>query len=73
VGDRNRVRAGAAAAAGTAPALHALAVAALEPLHSDPFDRLLVAQAGQLDVPILTADPAIARYPVHTLLVGADG
>jgi PIN domain nuclease of toxin-antitoxin system len=51
---------------------HALAVAALEPLHSDPFDRLLVAQARALDVPIVTADVAVAQYPVRTLLVG-DG
>jgi PIN domain nuclease of toxin-antitoxin system len=51
----------------------ALAVAALEPLHGDPFDRLLVAQAGLLDVPILTADTTIAQYPVRTLLVGAGG
>lgn len=50
---------------------HTLAVAWLEPLHGDPFDRLLVAQAGLLDVPILTADAAIAQYPVRTLLVGA--
>jgi PIN domain nuclease of toxin-antitoxin system len=50
---------------------HALAVAALAPLHRDPFDRLLVAQAGVLDVPILTADPAVAQYPVRTLLAGA--
>ncbi len=48
---------------------HALAVAALQPLHRDPFDRLLVAQAGLLDVPILTADPQLARYPVQTLLI----
>lgn len=48
---------------------HALAVAALEPLHRDPFDRLLVAQAGLLDVPILTADPILARYPVQVLLI----
>ena len=48
---------------------HALAVAALPPLHRDPFDRLLVAQAGLLDVPILTADPAIAGYEVRTLMV----
>jgi PIN domain nuclease of toxin-antitoxin system len=52
---------------------HALAVAKLEPLHGDPFDRLLVAQAGLLDVPIMTADAAIARYPVRTLLVGGSG
>ena len=48
---------------------HVLAVAALEPLHRDPFDRLLVAQAGLLDVPILTADEILARYPVRTLLI----
>jgi PIN domain nuclease of toxin-antitoxin system len=48
---------------------HALAVAALPPLHRDPFDRLLVAQAGLLDVPILTADPVIAGYAVGTLMV----
>jgi PIN domain nuclease of toxin-antitoxin system len=50
---------------------HALAVAELEPLHKDPFDRLLVAQAAAFDATILTADEAIAQYPVHTLLVGA--
>ncbi len=48
---------------------HALAVAALPPMHRDPFDRLLVAQAGLLDVPILTADPQVAQYPVRTLMV----
>jgi PIN domain nuclease of toxin-antitoxin system len=52
---------------------HALAVAALPPLHGDLFDRLLVAQAGLLDVQILTADAAIAQYPVRTLLVGSGG
>lgn len=52
---------------------HALAVAALPPLHGDPFDRLLVAQARALDVPILTADAAVAQYPVRTLLVGDGG
>lgn len=48
---------------------HALAVAALPRLHRDPFDRLLVAQAGLLDVPILTADPQVVQYPVRTLMV----
>jgi PIN domain nuclease of toxin-antitoxin system len=51
---------------------HALAVAALEPLHRDPFDRLLIAQARLLDVSILTADPEIGRYPVRVLTVGAS-
>jgi PIN domain nuclease of toxin-antitoxin system len=49
---------------------HALAVAALPTLHHDPFDRLLVAQSGLLDAPILTTDPAIAQYAVRTLMVG---
>lgn len=48
---------------------HALAVSSLPPLHRDPFDRLLVAQAGLAGVAILTADPAVVRYPVETLLV----
>lgn len=48
---------------------HALAVAGLPSLHRDPFDRLLVAQAVLLDVPILTADPILAEYHVRTLMV----
>ena len=52
---------------------HTLAVAALPLLHRDPFDRLLIAQAQLLDVPILTADAIIAKYPVRTLLVGDGG
>ena len=51
---------------------HALAVALLPPLHRDPFDRLLVAQASVAGAAILTADPAVAQYPTptETLLVG---
>ena len=49
---------------------HALAVASLPPLHGDPFDRLLVAQASVVGAAILTADPAVAQYPTETLLVG---
>lgn len=33
--------------------------------HKDPFDRLLVAQAQEEDLPILTADPAISAYDVE--------
>jgi PIN domain nuclease of toxin-antitoxin system len=47
---------------------HALAVAELPSLHTDPFDRLLVAQAKLLDVSVLTADPPLAEYPVRVLL-----
>jgi PIN domain nuclease of toxin-antitoxin system len=35
--------------------------------HRDPFDRLLIAQAIQEDIPLLTTDSAIQRYPVKTL------
>lgn len=48
---------------------HALAVASLPPIHRDPFDRLLVAQAVVLGAPIVTGDPVIARYPIETLMV----
>jgi PIN domain nuclease of toxin-antitoxin system len=43
---------------------HALAVASLPPLHGDPFDRLLIAQAQLERVPILTSDPQFGRYDV---------
>lgn len=48
---------------------HALVVAELPMLHRDPFDRLLVAQARHLRLSILTADDAIARYDVGTILL----
>jgi PIN domain nuclease of toxin-antitoxin system len=47
---------------------HALAVAALPHLHGDPFDRLLIAQAGLLDLSILTADATVAAYPIRALV-----
>lgn len=50
----------------------ALAVADLPPIHRDPFDRLLVAQALALDATILTADPVLERYPAECRLVGAN-
>jgi PIN domain nuclease of toxin-antitoxin system len=36
---------------------------ALAPLHKDPFDRLLLAQAVMEGITLLTADPLVARYP----------
>lgn len=40
-----------------------LAVAALPPLHRDPFDRLLVAQATADGLLLITADQQLAAYP----------
>ncbi len=47
--------------------LHAAGVASLPEHHRDPFDRLLIAQAQVEGVPIVTADPAIARYDVEVI------
>lgn len=35
--------------------------------HRDPFDRLLVAQARDLGVPLVTADDALSAYDVAVL------
>ena len=48
---------------------HAVSVDGLPPLHKDPFDRLLVAQATVEGVTLLTADPIVARYPGPVRLV----
>ncbi|MCY4488629.1 MAG: type II toxin-antitoxin system VapC family toxin [Deltaproteobacteria bacterium] len=42
---------------------HAVAVVLLPPLHKDPFDRILVAQAQVEGVTLLTADKIVGRYP----------
>jgi PIN domain nuclease of toxin-antitoxin system len=39
----------------------------LPPLHRDPFDRILVAQANCHGLMIVTDDIWIGRYPVRTL------
>ncbi len=48
---------------------HALAVSRLPPLHKDPFDRLLLAQAEVEGATLLTADATLARYPGRIRLV----
>ena len=48
---------------------HALATVSLPPIHKDPFDRLLVAQASVEGFVLLTADPILARYPGPIRLV----
>ena len=46
---------------------HAAAAAALPPLHADPFDRLLVAQARAELLTLVTRDRNIHRYDVPIL------
>ena len=41
---------------------HALFTANLPPIHKDPFDRLLVAQAIVEGITLLTVDPLVAQY-----------
>jgi PIN domain nuclease of toxin-antitoxin system len=42
---------------------HAVMVGSLPPIHKDPFDRLLVAQATVEGVTLLTSDDIVGRYP----------
>jgi PIN domain nuclease of toxin-antitoxin system len=41
---------------------HTVALDSLPPIHRDPFDRILVAQAMVEGIPLLTVDPVVARY-----------
>lgn len=42
---------------------HVLAIENLPPIHKDPFDRLLIAQAMVEALTLLTVDPLVAQYP----------
>jgi PIN domain nuclease of toxin-antitoxin system len=44
-------------------ARHVIAVANLAPIHKDPFDRILLAQALSEGVTLLTSDGTVAGYP----------
>jgi PIN domain nuclease of toxin-antitoxin system len=46
---------------------HALGVAELPPVHRDPFDRLLIAQAQAEGLAILTDDSHIEKYRVNVI------
>ena len=46
---------------------HATATFRLDLIHRDPFDRLLIAQAVNEGLTLMTADDAILRYPVALL------
>ena len=47
---------------------HTLHVITLPPLHNDPFDRLLVAQAQIEEMALLTSDRQVAAYEVEVIL-----
>ena len=42
---------------------HAVSIDGLPPLHKDPFDRLLLAQALTEGITLVTGDERVARYP----------
>ena len=46
---------------------HLLAFEGLALHHRDPFDRMLIAQALEENLPIVTSDPLFARYPVEVI------
>ena len=42
---------------------HSVATLNLPPIHNDPFDRMLLAQAHVEGLTLLTSDKVVARYP----------
>jgi PIN domain nuclease of toxin-antitoxin system len=48
---------------------HAVAIDALPPIHKDPFDRLLIAQAMVEGIILLTDDATVAQYQGQVRLV----
>jgi PIN domain nuclease of toxin-antitoxin system len=44
-------------------------LANLPPLHRDPFDRILISQAIEHNLTMVTVDPAILDYSVATLAI----
>lgn len=49
---------------------HALLAGELPPIHKDPFDRMLVAQAKAEGVTLVTADAQVGQYDGPIELVG---
>jgi PIN domain nuclease of toxin-antitoxin system len=48
---------------------HIAAVHSLPPIHKDPFDRILIAQATVESLTVITMDDEIAQYASNTLRV----
>ena len=49
---------------------HAVSIVSLPPIHKDPFDRILVAQATVEGIVLLTMDAVVAQYPGPVRHVG---
>ena len=47
--------------------IHALEAGALPMKHLDPFDRMLIAQARGLDIPLMTSDQVFDHYDVEVV------
>lgn len=45
---------------------HIYRLADLPPIHGDPFDRMLIAQAQHEDLTLVTTDGNISKYAVET-------
>jgi PIN domain nuclease of toxin-antitoxin system len=48
---------------------HVAGVYALPPIHKDPFDRILIAQAASEGLALVTIDAEIARYASKSLQI----
>ena len=46
---------------------HVLRVETLPMHHNDPFDRILIAQSLEEDIPVITADRIFSRYSVELI------
>jgi PIN domain nuclease of toxin-antitoxin system len=46
---------------------HVLRVEQLPPHHRDPFDRIILAQAIEEQIPIVSVDEKLRQYPVQVL------
>jgi PIN domain nuclease of toxin-antitoxin system len=46
---------------------HTLMLGELPPIHNDPFDRMLIAQARSENMVLMTSDSVFEKYQVETL------
>jgi PIN domain nuclease of toxin-antitoxin system len=48
---------------------HAVTIDLLPPIHKDPFDRILVAQAMVEGITLVTSNPIVSKYPGPVQLI----